>query len=101
MSLFGGGRAQSAAQMSAEKMEAAVTEIEMVADIFNRIVSSCHGKCIGTRYNDSQLNKAEGVCIDRCVAKFFAVNEAVGKRMQQAQGQQQAAGSSTTNMFGF
>lgn len=41
----------------------------MVSDLFSRIVRSCHAKCIDDKYYaDGQLNKGEGVCVDRCVS---------------------------------
>ena len=43
----------------------------------NRLVNSCHAKCIApgnqTRYAEGDLLKGEAVCIDRCTAKFFEV----------------------------
>jgi hypothetical protein len=67
-SLFGGSSrgASAPGPGSSERIEAAATEIEMVADIFNKIVRSCHSKCITPRYTESTLNKGEGVCVDRC-----------------------------------
>ncbi|ORX69327.1 hypothetical protein K493DRAFT_257532 [Basidiobolus meristosporus CBS 931.73] len=56
-------------------------EIEMVTDLYNRILDSCHQKCIPSNYADGDLNKGESVCIDRCVAKFFQVNKKVGDKM--------------------
>ena len=43
------------------------TQLDMITDVFNRLVSSCHAKCIATRYAEPDLNKGESVCIDRCV----------------------------------
>jgi hypothetical protein len=42
-------------------------EVDMVSDLFNRLVSSCHSKCIpeGRGFHEGTLNKGEGVCIDR------------------------------------
>lgn len=40
----------------------------------NRLVNSCHAKCISEKYHEPDLNKGEGVCIDRCTAKFFEVS---------------------------
>lgn len=40
----------------------------------NRLVNSCHAKCISDKYHEPDLNKGEGVCIDRCTAKFFEVS---------------------------
>ncbi|KAI0961281.1 protein transporter tim10, variant 2 [Taiwanofungus camphoratus] len=68
----------------------------MITDVFNRLVSSCHAKCISTRYAEGDLNKGESVCIDRCVGKFFEVNKRVGEKLQsmgQAAGGQSALGS--------
>ena len=52
--------------VNSERLEAATVEIEMVSDIFNRLVKSCHAKCIDTGYHDEQLSKGEGQCADRC-----------------------------------
>ncbi|KAJ3528635.1 hypothetical protein NM688_g7971 [Phlebia brevispora] len=57
-------------------------------------LSSCHAKCINTRYADGDLSKGESVCIDRCVAKFFEVNKKVGEKLQ-AMGANAAGGSVT------
>lgn len=56
-------------------------EMEMMADMYNRMASSCQKKCIPPRYNDSELNKGEAVCLDRCVAKFLEVHDQVGKKL--------------------
>ena len=40
----------------------------MITDVFNRLVDSCHAKCISTSYAEGDLNKGESVCVDRCVA---------------------------------
>ncbi|KAG0246467.1 mitochondrial import inner membrane translocase subunit tim10 [Mortierella sp. GBAus27b] len=69
-----------------QNMAMAEQELEMVSDLFNRIVSSCHSKCIPKTYIEGDLNKGEAVCIDRCVAKFFEVNKSVGTKLQQMSG---------------
>ncbi|KAL8278628.1 hypothetical protein RQP46_008920 [Phenoliferia psychrophenolica] len=89
MSFFGAGtqqRGPAGAPDQARLGEAAM-ELEAVSDLFNRIVSSCHAKCISTRYAEPEINKGEGVCIDRCVAKYFSANEKVQERLQNAQKQ--------------
>lgn len=71
MSLFGLGGGSAPANTSAvssAQIEAATAELEMVTDVFNRLVSSCHAKCISTRYAEPDLNKGESICIDRCVS---------------------------------
>jgi import inner membrane translocase subunit TIM10 len=47
-------------------MRCLCTQLDMITDVFNRLVSSCHAKCIATRYAEPDLNKGESVCIDRC-----------------------------------
>jgi import inner membrane translocase subunit TIM10 len=107
-SLFGGGgrSAGPAGQPDQARLAEAAMELEAVSDLFTRIVSSCHAKCISTRYAEPELNKGESVCVDRCaflpplflsfapltsfslfscVAKYFSVNEKVQERLQSAQ----------------
>jgi len=91
-SLFGGG-APSSHGLNPERIEVATAEIEMITDVFNRLVSVCHTKCISPRYTEGDLNKGESVCVDRCVAKFFEVNKKVGERMQSLGANAQAGGS--------
>jgi hypothetical protein len=47
----------------------------------NRLVGSCHKKCIAPddahRYHEGDLLKGEAVCIDRCTAKFFEVSPSI------------------------
>ena len=62
------------------QIEMAVTELDMITDVFNRLVNSCHAKCISEKYLEGDLNKGEGVCIDRCTAKFFEVSHAARTR---------------------
>ncbi|KAB2580920.1 putative mitochondrial intermembrane space translocase subunit protein [Lasiodiplodia theobromae] len=93
-SLFG-GRPQPSSE---QKIAAAETEIEMVSDMFNRLVSSCTKKCIPTTYREAELDKGESVCLDRCVSKFFDVHTKVSEKMQgEAAARQGGAGG----MFGM
>ncbi|KAL9933148.1 hypothetical protein V8E36_007866 [Tilletia maclaganii] len=90
---FGGGAGAGGSQgVSSAQLEAATAELDMITDVFNRLVASCHSKCIGKNYQDAELNKGESVCIDRCVSKFFTVNAKVGERMQSLTGQAQGGG---------
>ncbi|KAI1304068.1 protein transporter tim10 [Mortierella claussenii] len=84
MSFFMNNAANQSVNM--QNMAMAEQELEMVSDLFNRIVSSCHQKCIPTTYIEGDLNKGEAVCIDRCVSKFFEVNKSVGTKLQQMSG---------------
>ncbi|KAG5719303.1 hypothetical protein E4T56_gene13274 [Termitomyces sp. T112] len=78
----GPGNVPAAGGVNVEKIELAVTELDTVTDFFNRMVSSCHAKCISARYAEPDLNKGESVCIDRCVAKFTEVQKKVGEKLQ-------------------
>lgn len=88
MSIFGRSSTPSSSSSSTaagappSTIDAAATELEMVSDLFNRLVRSCHTKCIGNRYLEADLTKGESTCIDRCVDKFFNVNTKVGERIQ-------------------
>ncbi|KAF8139960.1 Tim10/DDP family zinc finger-domain-containing protein [Boletus reticuloceps] len=95
MSMFGRTPAASSGGVNHERIEMAINEIDMVSDVFNRIVASCHNKCISPRYAEGDLNKGESVCIDRCVAKFFEVNKKVGEKMQSAGANAQATGATS------
>lgn len=48
-----------------------------------RLTKSCLKKCIPPIYREGELNKGEGVCIDRCTAKFFDVQLKVSELLQQ------------------
>ncbi|KAH3907226.1 mitochondrial import inner membrane translocase subunit TIM10 [Parastagonospora nodorum] len=85
MSFFGmGGRPQISSE---QKIAQAEAEIDMVSDMYSRLLKSCSSKCIDSTYREADLNKGESVCLDRCVAKFFEVNVKVSEKMQgEAQG---------------
>lgn len=83
MSFLGfGGNAQP--QVSTQqKIQAAEAELDLVTDMFNKLVDNCHNKCITATYSEGELNKNESNCLDRCVAKYFETNVKVGEHMQQ------------------
>ncbi|OCH96585.1 hypothetical protein OBBRIDRAFT_697058, partial [Obba rivulosa] len=82
MSFLGRSGSSSSNGINQERVDMAIQELDMITDVFNRLVSSCHNKCVNTRYAEGDLNKGESVCIDRCVAKFFEVNKKVGEKLQ-------------------
>jgi import inner membrane translocase subunit TIM10 len=62
----------------------------------------CHQKCVPPKYRDNELSKGEGVCIDRCVAKYFEMHDRIGKKLTaltQAQAQQQTDPSKTVGTY--
>eukprot|EP00054_Salpingoeca_dolichothecata_P000752 m.17521 g.17521 ORF g.17521 m.17521 type:complete len:84 (-) comp11279_c0_seq1:353-604(-) len=60
-------------------------ELEGLADLYRRMVQTCLHKCIPPLYPDGSMSTGEGVCVDRCVLKFFLTHEIVGQRLQKAQ----------------
>ncbi|KFX92115.1 hypothetical protein O988_07418 [Pseudogymnoascus sp. VKM F-3808] len=88
MSMFGIGRPQPS---SAEKIAAAEQEMDLVTDMFSKLSRACMKKCIPNDYREGDLNKGEGVCIDRCAAKFFDVQMKVSEILQ-AEAQAKGAG---------
>jgi len=54
-------------------------EMEMMSDMFKRMTSSCHNKCITSQFSESELTKGESICLDRCVSKYLDVHERLGK----------------------
>ncbi|KAL1970599.1 hypothetical protein VTN77DRAFT_4243 [Rasamsonia byssochlamydoides] len=89
MSFLFGGRPKLTSE---QKIAAAETEMEMVSDLFNRLVQSCTQKCIPPDYREGDLNKGESVCLDRCVAKFFEVNIKISEKMQSEAAGKQGGG---------
>ncbi|ORY90007.1 Tim10/DDP family zinc finger-domain-containing protein [Syncephalastrum racemosum] len=61
----------------------AESEVDAFMDLMKRIMSSCQEKCIPTNYHEPDLNKGESVCIDRCVAKYFKVQQKLSNKMQE------------------
>jgi len=56
--------------------------MDLVTDMFNRLTKACMTKCIPTEYREGELNKGEGVCIDRCASKFFEVQMKISEQLQ-------------------
>jgi len=79
-------------QMDEEKMKLVQDlEIEMMTDMYARLTSACHKKCIPPKYREPDLQKGESVCIDRCVAKYLEVHERIGKKLTEISMRDQAA----------
>ena len=43
--------------------------------------AACQKKCVPSKYKDSELQKGEGVCLDRCVAKYIEIHDKIGKKL--------------------
>ena len=57
-------------------------------------------KCIPREYREADLNKGEGVCIDRCAAKFFDVQMKISELLQQ-EAVAKGAGGGSGSPFGM
>ncbi|XP_031720287.1 mitochondrial import inner membrane translocase subunit Tim10 [Anarrhichthys ocellatus] len=66
--------------MKAQQL-AAELEVEMMADMYNRMTNACHRKCVPPIYNEPELTKGESVCLDRCVAKYLDLHERLGRKL--------------------
>ncbi|KAG8454654.1 hypothetical protein GDO86_001031 [Hymenochirus boettgeri] len=66
---------QKAQQLAAE------LEVEMMSDMYNRMTTACHKKCVPPHYKDPELSKGENICLDRCVAKYLDIHEHLGKKL--------------------
>ncbi|XP_017784925.1 PREDICTED: mitochondrial import inner membrane translocase subunit Tim10 [Nicrophorus vespilloides] len=79
------------AQLDAQKLQLIQElEIEMMADLYNRLTTTCYKKCIPPAYSESELAKGEAVCLDRCVAKFLDIHDRIGKKLGQMTTQDEA-----------
>ncbi|GLD61044.1 mitochondrial import inner membrane translocase subunit Tim10 [Lates japonicus] len=47
--------------MKAQQL-AAELEVEMMADMYNRMTDACHRKCVPPHYKEAELTKGESVC---------------------------------------
>lgn len=73
-------------------------EIEMMSDMYNRMTSACHRKCIAPKYTEAELGKGESICLDRCIAKYLDIHERIGKKLTQISMQEaKVAEQSKTN----
>jgi import inner membrane translocase subunit TIM10 len=71
------------AHLSQEEQMKLITdlEIEMMADMYNRMSSACQKKCVPPKYKEAELSKGEAVCLDRCVAKYMEIHDRIGKKL--------------------
>ncbi|KAJ3870159.1 Tim10/DDP family zinc finger-domain-containing protein [Lentinula novae-zelandiae] len=99
MSFLSGARpAGPTGGVNTDKIDMAITELDTITDFFNRMVASCHAKCITPRYTDGELNKGEMVCIDRCVSKYNEVQKKVGEKIQSRGAAAGGAGPGATGL---
>jgi len=68
-------------QQVVEKMQK--LEIEMMTDMYTKLSDTCRTKCIPLEMKEPELTKGEANCLDRCVAKYMELHDAVGKLLQE------------------
>ena len=69
----------------------------MNTNMRTRLTQACLKKCIPKDYREGELNKGEGVCIDRCAAKFFDVQMKISEILQ-AEAQAKGAGGGASGL---
>ncbi|KAF3985561.1 hypothetical protein FT662_05076 [Candidozyma haemuli var. vulneris] len=83
MSFFLGDTAQfSNVGVNPEKVKLAKIQFDAMSTTFNKVLQSCHKKCIAHEYGEGELNTGEASCLDRCVAKYVKANTLVGQSMK-------------------
>uniref|UniRef100_A0A7R9W3R9 Mitochondrial import inner membrane translocase subunit n=2 Tax=Pseudictyota dubia TaxID=2749911 RepID=A0A7R9W3R9_9STRA len=93
------GQKEAAAQPTGpDPLFAATAEMEMYADLFQRISSTCFSKCASRRHRDGDLALGEMSCTDRCVGKYMESMEKVGVILQKANEAQAAQAKSVQDM---
>lgn len=73
--------------------------VECFLTLCRSLTKACAKKCVPNDYRESELNKGESVCLDRCAAKFFDVHMKVSEQLQQEMQQKGVGGGS--GGFGF
>ncbi|XP_056684606.1 mitochondrial import inner membrane translocase subunit TIM10-like isoform X2 [Spinacia oleracea] len=55
-----------------------ISDMEYRVALFNSLTHTCFEKCVEKRYKEGELHLGENSCIDRCVSKYWQVNNLVG-----------------------
>jgi len=78
-------------QAQPDNIEAMEQQMDSVTDLYNLLTRSCVAKCSTALAQEGNLRIRETVCLDRCVAKFFAANDAISNVMKRYQERQEAS----------
>ncbi|KAI8336627.1 Tim10/DDP family zinc finger-domain-containing protein [Chlamydoabsidia padenii] len=72
----------SQAYVNPDNLVIAEQQVDAFMELYNRIIDNCQTKCIPPHYREPDLHKGEMVCVDRCVAKYFAFQRVLGEKLQ-------------------
>lgn len=73
----------SSQEVDQSKLNMAEVQFDAMCTTFNTMLRSCLEKCIPhDEYGESELNKGEMTCIDRCVGKIHYSNRLIGGFVQ-------------------
>jgi hypothetical protein len=50
------------------------------------MLRNCFQKCVSTTFDNGQLNRGNGLCVDRCVSKFLQTFKSIGENLKYHQG---------------
>ena len=51
--------------------------MNMFVDFQSQAIETCRKRCVNEDYKFDTLGRAEAVCTDRCIAKFFETSQVV------------------------
>ncbi|OII77887.1 TIM10 DDP zinc finger domain-containing protein [Cryptosporidium andersoni] len=71
----------SSVKPNSDTAQAAIVELNGLADMFKRIQETCWKKCISD-ISDSLLSPGEISCTDRCIAKYMETHTLIGNYLQ-------------------
>ena len=57
-----------------------------MADMYNRMTSAYHRKCMPPHYKEAELSKGESVCLGKKLTELSMQDEELLKRVQQSSG---------------
>ena len=51
--------------------------MNMFVDFQSKAIETCRTRCVNEDYKFDNLGRAEAVCTDRCIAKFFETSQVI------------------------
>lgn len=65
-------------EVDEQKLNIAQVQFDAMNASFGAMLRACQEKCIPHEYGESELNKGETCCTDRCIAKIHYANRLIG-----------------------